>query len=103
MSRTPGTFERGDRVYAVRDYSMFATVIQDNRITHGNNILVEWDHDKGAHICIDPAGVRALMTPGPERNIWGTLKSDIDPDEYCQDCEADVRRGHYDRCPRSTI
>lgn len=100
MSRIPGTFERGDRVYSVRNPQRHATVIQDNRVTYGVNIYVEWDHDKGSHICIDPAEVRALTEPAPERNIWGTLKSDIDPNEYCQDCEADIRRGHYDTCPR---
>lgn len=103
MSRIPGTFERGDRVFGrtVQGAKRTATVIQDNRKDgYGRFIYVEWDDNKGEHICIDPAEVRYLTEPGPERNIWGTLKSDIDPDEYCQDCEADIRRGHYDTCPR---
>lgn len=34
-----------------------------------------------------------------EYNLWGTLKADIDPAEYCQECERDTREGHYDICP----
>lgn len=33
------------------------------------------------------------------RNIWGTEKSDIDPAEYCQDCERAVPY-HYGNCPK---
>lgn len=33
------------------------------------------------------------------RNIWGTEKSDIDPAEYCPDCERAVPY-HYGSCPR---
>lgn len=32
-------------------------------------------------------------------SIWGTPKADIDPKEYCQDCERDTREGHYESCP----
>lgn len=34
-----------------------------------------------------------------ERSRWGTPKSDIDPAEYCQDCERRTDEGHYDFCP----
>lgn len=31
-------------------------------------------------------------------NMWGSRKSDINADEYCQDCEREVP-WHYDKCP----
>lgn len=34
-----------------------------------------------------------------EYNEWGTLKRDINPDEYCVECEQDIRLGHYSFCP----
>ena len=36
--------------------------------------------------------------PPPNVNVWGTRKSDINPDEFCQDCEHPIP-GHYDNCP----
>jgi hypothetical protein len=32
------------------------------------------------------------------RNMWGTLKHLINPDEFCPECEQFVPR-HYDGCP----
>lgn len=32
-------------------------------------------------------------------NVWGNRKADINPDEYCVNCEQDARRGHYSFCP----
>lgn len=34
----------------------------------------------------------------PDKNIWGTLKSRINADEYCIECEH-VVPGHFDACP----
>lgn len=31
-------------------------------------------------------------------NIWGSLKADIDPEEFCVECEQFVPR-HYTTCP----
>lgn len=44
------------------------------------------------------------MTPLNHRmsesfNAWGNDKERINPDEYCVECERDVRNGHYDFCP----
>ena len=36
-----------------------------------------------------------------ERNIWGTLKEEINADEYCPDCECAVPY-HYESCPRES-
>jgi hypothetical protein len=32
-------------------------------------------------------------------NKWGNKKEDIDPAEYCQECEQSTERGHYSFCP----
>lgn len=47
-----------------------------------------------------PAHAMAIDPDAPEVELsqWGTPKSDIDPDEYCQDCERDTREGHYGFC-----
>jgi hypothetical protein len=43
---------------------------------------------------------RTSGTLRSEYNAWGTKKSDINPDEYCVECEQDTRRGHYEFCPK---
>lgn len=36
-------------------------------------------------------------------NIWDTNKEDIDPKEYCIECEQDTRLGHYNNCPTNPV
>lgn len=36
--------------------------------------------------------------PNPNRNIWGTIKTYINADEFCIECEREVPH-HYYNCP----
>lgn len=45
------------------------------------------------------AALTLTKNPTSTRNIWGTPRSDIDPTEYCQDCEKAIEHGHFYTCP----
>jgi hypothetical protein len=48
-----------------------------------------------------PAQSRAWLVSSV--NVWGNKKADINPDEYCVNCEQDTRRGHYSFCPALAV